>query len=177
MGSSRSTALASTMAACHLKLSMKFCGSFHNIRWILAIVYSTSFHATEPGPQPFHSVRCSDHFCQRHFSQSSKIHDARMCILNTTFVLLFFVGTYSCTTAPQLLFYSQHWTRLTNSPTNTIARLELSKHGLQSFFEGDPYIIEQNFPWQRCRELFIMLCAQGPGSFAWNDVETIMSIK
>ena len=57
-----------------------------------------------------------------------------------TFVLLCFVGSrifglvffklhstgrYSCITAPQLHFYSQHyWTRLVNIQTNTQARLD-----------------------------------------------------
>ena len=44
----------------------------------------------------------------------------------------------------KLLFYSQHWTRLANIQTNTQARLELTKQGLQSFFERDPYNLEQN---------------------------------
>ena len=39
-------------------------------------------------------------------------------------------------------FYSQHWTRLANSQTNTIPRLELPKHGLQIFFERDPHMLE-----------------------------------
>ena len=34
----------------------------------------------------------------------------------------------------KLLFYSQHWTRLANIQTNTQARLEFTKQGLQSFF-------------------------------------------
>ena len=51
MGSSRSTALASTMAACHLKLSTKFCGSFHNIRSrckpeIVALVHKVLYLVT-----------------------------------------------------------------------------------------------------------------------------------
>ena len=79
--------------------------------------------------------------------------------LNTTFVLLCFVGSR---------IFGLVSFKLANSPTNTIPRLELPKHGLQSFFEGDPYILEQNFPWQRWRALLIMLCACGPGSVAWN---------
>ena len=78
-------------------------------------------------------------------------------------------GRYSCITAPQLHFYSQHWTRLANIQTNIQARLELTKQGLQSFFEGHPYILKQNFLWKTCRELFIKLCACGPDFVAWNE--------
>ena len=125
-------------------------------------------------------------FSKSHFLRSSNI-DPQRCIetfTSTTFVLLCIVGSrifglvyfklhstgrYSCITAAQLLLYSQHWTRLANSQTNTIPRLELPKHGLQGFFEGHPHILEQNFLWQRCRELLIMLCACGPVSVASNE--------
>ena len=78
-------------------------------------------------------------------------------------------GRYSCITAPQLLFYSQHWTRLANIQTNTQARLELTKQGLQSLSERDWYMLDQNFPSQWCRELSIMLCAHGPVSEEGNE--------
>ena len=112
---------------------------------LIAIIYSTSFHATEPGPQPFHSVRCSDHICQNTFFQELKDTCSEMhwfLHLNMTFVLSCFVGSrifglvcfklhctgrHSWSTAPQLLFNSQHWTRLVNSPTNTKPRLDLPK--------------------------------------------------
>merc|ERR1712102_187071 len=85
-------------------------------------------------------------------------------------------GRYSCITAPQLHFYSQHWTRLANIQTNIQARLELTKQGLQSFFEGHPYKLKQNFPSQTYREWFIKLCACGPASAASNEVPAIDSI-
>ena len=84
-------------------------------------------------------------------------------------------GRYSCITAPQLLLYSQHWTRLANIQTNTQAKLELPKQGLQSFFEGHPYNLKQNFPWQTCREWFIKLCACGPDFAALNEYPVIVS--
>ena len=84
-------------------------------------------------------------------------------------------GRYSCITAPQLHFYSQHLTRLTNIQTNIQARLELTKQGLQSFFEGHPYKLKQNFPSQTYREWFIKLCACGPNSAASNEVPAIDS--
>ena len=84
-------------------------------------------------------------------------------------------GRYSCITAPQLHFYSQHWTRLANIQTNIQARLELTKQGLQSFFEGHSYKLKQNFPSQTYREWFIKLCACGPISAASNEVPAIDS--
>ena len=108
-----------------------------------------------------------------------------------TFVLLCFVGSrifglvsfklhstgrYSCITAPQLLFYSQHWTRLANIQTNTQARLELTKQGLQSLSERDWYMLYQNFPSQWCRELSIMLCAHGPVSEEGNEWVSLFAI-
>ena len=137
-------------------------------------------------PYPYIQWGLLTTFIKSHFLRSSK-RDPQRCIEtfnSTTFVLLCFVGSrifglvflklhstgsYSCITAPQLLLYSQHWTRLANSQTNTIPRLELPKHGLQGFFEGHPHILEQNFLWQRCRELLIMLCACGPVSVASNE--------
>ena len=125
-------------------------------------------------------------FIKSHFLMRSK-RDPQRCIetfTSTTFVLLCFVGSRifglvylklhstgrnSCITAPQLLLYSQHWTRLANSQINTIPRLELPKHGLQIFFERDPHMLEQNFLWQSCRELLIRLCAGGPVSAALNE--------
>ena len=84
-------------------------------------------------------------------------------------------GRYSCITAPQLLLYSQHWTRLANIQTNTQAKLELPKQGLQSFFKGHPYILKQNFSWQTCREWFIKLCACGPDFASLNEYPAIDS--
>ena len=69
----------------------------------------------------------------------------------------------------------QHWTRLANIQTNTQARLELTKHGLQSFFKGHPYMLKQNFPSQTCREWFIKLCAWGPDFAARNEYPAIES--
>ena len=88
---------------------------------------------------------------------------------------LYSTDRYSYITAPQLLFYLQHWTRLTNIQTNTQARLELTKQGLQNFFEGHPYKLKQNFPSQTYREWFIKLCACGPVSAASNEVPAIDS--
>ena len=84
-------------------------------------------------------------------------------------------GRYSCITAPQLLFYLQHWTRLTNIQTNTQARLEFTKHGLQSFFGVHAYMLKQNFPSQTYREWFIKLCAWGPDFAARNEYPAIES--
>ena len=100
--------------------------------------------------------------------------------IKTTFIFVFCfklhsTGRYSCITAPQLHFYSQHLTRLTNIQTNIQARLELTKQGLQSFFEGHPYKLKQNFPSQTYREWFIKLCACGPNSAASNEVPAIDS--
>ena len=138
-------------------------------------------------PHPYIQWGVLTTFIKSHFFRRSKI-DPQRCIetfTSTTFVLLCFVGSrifglvyfklhstgrYSCITAQQLLFYSQHWTRLANSQTNTIPRLELTKQGLQSFFERDPYNLEQNLLWQWWREMFIILCAHGPGSVGWNDL-------
>ena len=64
---------------------------------------------------------------------------------------------------------------LANIQTNTQARLELIKHGLQSFFEGHPYMLKQNFPSQTCREWFIKLCACGPDFAARNECSAIVS--
>ena len=144
-------------------------------------------------PHPYIQWGVLTTFIKSHFLRRSKI-DPQRCIetfTSTTFVLLCFVGCrifglvyfklhstgrYSCITAPQLLFYSQHWTRLANSQTNTIPRLELPKQGLQSFFERDPYNLEQNLLWQWWREMFIILCAHGPGSVGWNDLLSLYPI-
>ena len=53
--------------------------------------------------------------------------------------------------------------------------IELTKQGLQSFFEGHPYKLKQNFPSQTYREWFIKLCACGPASAASNEVPAIDS--
>ena len=142
-------------------------------------------------PYPYIQWGLLTTFIKSHFLRSSK-RDPQRCIEtfnSTTFVLLCFVGSrifglvflklhstgsYSCITAPQLLLYSQHWTRLANIQTNTIPRLELPKHGLQSFFERDPHILEQNFLWQRCTELLIRLCAWGPVSAASNESYSLL---
>ena len=50
------------------------------------------------------------------------------------------------------------------------------KQGLQSFSEGHPYMLKQNFPWQTCREWFIKLCACGPDFAALNEYPAIDSI-
>ena len=86
-------------------------------------------------------------------------------------------GRYSCITAPQLHFYSQHLTRLTNIQTNIQARLELTKQGLQSFFEGHPYKLKQNFPSQTYREWFKKLCACGPDFAAQNEWPAMVSSR
>ena len=142
-------------------------------------------------PHPYIQWGVLTTFIKSHFLRRSKI-DPQRCIetfTSTTFVLLCFVGSrifglvyfklhstgrYSCITASQLLFYLQHWTRLTNIQTNTQARLELTKQGLQSFFERDPYNLEQNLLWQWWREMFIILCAHGPGSVGWNDLLSLL---
>ena len=142
-------------------------------------------------PYPYIQWGLLTTFIKSHFLRSSK-RDPQRCIEtfnSTTFVLLCFVGSRifglvyfklhstgrnSCITAPQLLLYSQHRTRLANSQTNTIPRLELPKHGLQSFFERDPHILEQNFLWQRCTELLIRLCAWGPVSAASNESYSLL---
>ena len=142
-------------------------------------------------PYPYIQWGLLTTFIKSHFLMRSK-RDPQRCIetfTSTTFVLLCFVGSRifglvylklhstgrnSCITAPQLLLYSQHWTRLANIQTNTIPRLELPKHGLQSFFERDPHILEQNFLWQRCTELLIRLCAWGPVSAASNESYSLL---
>ena len=96
-------------------------------------------------------------------------------IFGLVYFKLHSTGRYSCITAPQLHFYSQHWTRLANIQTNTQARLELTKQGLQSFFEGLPYMLKQNFPSQTCREWFIELCAWGPDFAARNECPAMLS--
>ena len=96
-------------------------------------------------------------------------------IFGLVYFKLHSTGRYSCITAPQLHFYSQHWTRLANIQTNIQARLELTKHGLQSFFEGHPYKLKQNFPSQTCREWFIKLCAWGPDFAAQNEYPAMES--
>ena len=75
---------------------------------------------------------------------------------------LYSTDRYSYITAPQLLFYLQHWTRLTNIQTNTQARLEFTK-------QGHAYMLKQNFPSQTYRKWFIKLCACGPDFAAWNE--------
>ena len=55
--------------------------------------------------------------------------------------------------------------------------IELTKQGLQSFFEGHPYKLKQNFPSQTCREWFIKLCACGPDFAAWNKWPAMMYNK
>ena len=96
-------------------------------------------------------------------------------IFGLVYFKLHSTGRYSCITAPQLHFYSQHLTRLTNIQTNIQARLELTKQGLQSFFEGHPYKLKQNFPSQTYREWFIKLCACGPDFAARNECSAIVS--
>ena len=144
-------------------------------------------------PHPYIQWGVLTTFIKSHLLRRSKI-DPQRCIetfTSTTFVLLCFVGSrifglvyfklhstgrYSCITAPQLLFYSQHWTRLANIQTNTQARLELTKQGLQSLSERDWYMLYQNFPSQWCRELSIMLCAHGPVSEEWNEWVSLFAI-
>ena len=105
-----------------------------------------SFDTAESGPQPLHSVRCPDHTLEDAFILSSQKINTDICFVvfcwfqNILFGLLQAaqhrqIQLHHSTTAA---FYSQHWTRLANIQTNTQARLELTKHGLQSFFEGHP---------------------------------------
>ena len=48
------------------------------VRYVLGISETDSFHNTEPGPLPIHSVRSADHFYQKSFPQKFKERPSKM---------------------------------------------------------------------------------------------------
>ena len=61
-----------------MKLGRRRKGHKGRAGWLVGISETDSFHDTEPGPLPIHSVRSADHFYQKSFPQKFKERPSKM---------------------------------------------------------------------------------------------------